>query len=262
MNKTIILEGTLGKQFGIEHSFDVKSPREAVRALSQYQGFENAFRIGHYRVSYEINSKRVDLDENSIHITSEQADKIIFTPVVSGSNDVGKAIAGIALVFVAGPIGVAIGSAIGLGATASIAITYAIRTVGYAVALNGIANLLAPTPTSPTLGNTNEADPEYIISGPTNSVEQGGGVPIVFGKARVGTLVVSSSVESATFAETHSPYVAPRPPARPAPRPPVPGGTSNGGGRGGHNNGRGGGNDGGSGFGGGVGDASGGTARV
>lgn len=235
MNKTIILEGTLGKQFGIEHSFDVKNPREAVRALRQYPGFDNAFRIGHYRVSYEINSKRIDLDESSIDITSEQADKIIFTPVISGSEDVVKVVAGVAFVFLAGPAALALG----FSGTAAVAVTTAIRAVGYAVALNGVANLLAPTPTSPTLGNTNADDPEYILSGPTNSVEQGGAVPIVFGKARVGSLVVSSSVESETFAETHSPYVAPRPPARPSPPPPN-NDTSNGGGRGGHNNGRGG----------------------
>ncbi|MFO1083114.1 MAG: hypothetical protein U1E21_00990 [Reyranellaceae bacterium] len=93
----------------------------------------------------------------------------------------------------------------GLGATAFSlplglgAITYGnIAGIGAIMALSGISQLISPTPqVSPAYSQERpEARTSFIYSGPVNTAEQGGPIPIVYGRMRVGSTLASSDVGS------------------------------------------------------------------
>lgn len=61
----------------------------------------------------------------------------------------------------------------------------------------GISMLLSPTPKAPqqTAAPAKE-EPSFLFNGAVNITEQGGAVPVVYGRARCGSVVISSSVRS------------------------------------------------------------------
>ena len=96
-------------------------------------------------------------------------------------------------------------SAAGLGLGFSVelpligAVTYGrIAGIGAMIALGGVSQLLSPTPhAAPSYSAERpEARPSFIYNGPTNTAEQGGPIPVVYGRMRVGSALVSSSVST------------------------------------------------------------------
>src|SRR5205823_428362 len=89
------------------------------------------------------------------------------------------------------------GSLLGLNFGAEIGfagITYGnVALFGASLLLSGISGLLTnltdPTKVGPTTAS-------YLLNGPTNTADQGGAVPLVFGRFRVGSTVVSTSLHA------------------------------------------------------------------
>ena len=106
-----------------------------------------------------------------------------------------------------------------LGAgTFAAATSIAIGSIGTSLLLGGVAEMLSPQPTIPTLGggntgrgrtapgeNTNATGPQgvsratsgeqsYAFSGPANTVGVGATVPLVYGKMLIGSHLISSKV--------------------------------------------------------------------
>jgi predicted phage tail protein len=142
----------------------------------------------------------------------------------------GKILAGVALVAFAIIAGPAAGGFLGLGAsafgTAATATTAAtgfvlgagaaavIGSVGVALILGGVSQLLSPTPqigqigpASQSLGGRNtttegtEMDPQesYSFSGIQNTSRQGTPVPVVYGETIVGSVVISAGIDVDTI---------------------------------------------------------------
>jgi predicted phage tail protein len=79
------------------------------------------------------------------------------------------------------------------------AVTYGrIAGIGAMIALGGVSQLLSPVPhAAPSFSAERpEARPSFIYVGPTNTAEQGGPIPIVYGRMRIGSALVSSSVST------------------------------------------------------------------
>jgi predicted phage tail protein len=202
MLRTIHLYGALGDEYGREHRLAVKSPREAVRALcALYRGFRDRFKPGFYHV---VRGRDLDtgfgLDEQTIDMRLGKGDLHI-VPVVEGQGGRGGAFAKIAigLAIVAGGFFFAPAIA-GLGATAlsiggTSLLTYGnIVAIGAAVALTGVAQLLSPTP-KPRVGREpTDKRESFLFNGPENVVTQGGAVPLVYGRARVGSVLISAGL--------------------------------------------------------------------
>ena len=218
--KKVILRGELGKKFGRVHNFELNTPAEAIRALcANFEGFQQELcEAGERGIGYMVQIGRDvmgSLDE--IEYPTGQSEAISITPVLQGAGGggVGQIFAGIALVaaaIVLGPVGAVIGGvgASVIGAGAATAIGY----VGAALILGGTSQLLSPTisdspgtfgATSPTRARARDSfTPEnneiadnrasYIFNGAVNLTAQGNPVPILYGRMRVGSVVVSAGL--------------------------------------------------------------------
>lgn len=180
--RTVRLYGVAGSRFGRVHRLAVSSTREAIRALCVVvPGFEkflmNAKDNG---LTFAVFSGRRNIDEKELEypVGSEE---IRIAPVLMGSKSAGlfQTILGAALVVV----GVVTsefggGALIGLGAS---------------LALGGVMQMLSPQ-TAGLAGTGPDNGTSYYFNGAVNSSAQGEPVPLVYGRVRVGSKVISSGI--------------------------------------------------------------------
>lgn len=125
-------------------------------------------------------------------------------PVIVGSGAAGRILAGIALIAVsfllpgAGLFGAT--SFFGAAATAGGILTTAgtvISSIGASLILGGVAQLISPMPTMGGLTSGKEAArlESFSFSGIVNTSKQGMAVPICYGRAFVGSAVISSGLD-------------------------------------------------------------------
>lgn len=206
---TIHLHGAL-RGFGGPFTLDVRTPAEAVRALCNLRpGFEDALRRGVFRV---IRGKRrtgqhLDQSELAINLNGEMH----LVPVPRGAKNQGgaKVVVGVALIAVASVLTFGVGGFAGgaaatgglLGLSGSAAATVGglvINTafgLGLSLTLTGVSMLLSPQPKSRT-NNETEQERSYLFGGAQNTTEQGVAVPLIFGRIRTGSVVISASLEA------------------------------------------------------------------
>lgn len=96
--------------------------------------------------------------------------------------------------------GMSMGAAAAAAGTSTTAIlaTQAAGYLGVGLLLSGVASMLMPEPPE---GSGAESAQNYLFSGPVNNVKQGGPVPLVYGRAIVGSTTISGSVYSTTSRE-------------------------------------------------------------
>lgn len=192
MLRTVRLSGELGREFGRYHRFDVKSPAEAVRALcANFKGFAefvagSAERGIGYRVLADRTPRRLD----EIH-DHTPADTITICPVLTAAGSgkgIGMIAAGIALVaasFFLPGAGVLAGAVLSQISLSGIAFS-----LGASLLLGGITSVLSKPP-SLSEAKTTENKPSYHFNGPVVSDGQGGAVPVGYGRAIVGGVVIA-----------------------------------------------------------------------
>ena len=229
MKREIVLHGELAR-FGGPFLMEVETAAEAVRALFQVRGFRAAISEGEYRM---VAGDR-DLSEETLGFRLGRAARLDIFPVATGAKQggVGKVIAGIviaiAAVYTGGAAAAAAGAAAGSGAAAGgaaaggaaaasaaaagtatatwagttaftiagSAITYGnIAMFGVSMVLGGISQMLSSSVGVDT-GGFESADQRasYLFNGPVNTTEQGGPVPLIFGRAIVGSKVISAGL--------------------------------------------------------------------
>jgi len=231
--REIKLYGALAKFVGQRRFLaEVNSAAEGIRMLlANFPGLERHMADQHYKVI--VDNYESELDQ--IHFPASQTVKIV--PVLGGAGGgTGKILAGVALVAFAiatagagsgflglgagltgtaatGPLaaGFAVQSGFVLGAAASVAI----GSIGTALILGGVSQLLTPTPQIGSFGpasvgnarsrNTStqatELDPQesYSFSGIQNTSRQGTPVPVVYGETIVGSVVISAGIDVDTI---------------------------------------------------------------
>lgn len=207
MLKTIRIYGRLAKFLKLrEFKAEVSTAAEAIKyLLTNYPSFQFELAKGHYRVT--VGDYALDKDELH-HPIGDQEVRIV--PMIAGAitwkkfwGGIGKVLAGVALVvgavflapLLAPVLGTALAGAIGTIATG----------VGASLALSGVSSMLAPTPSLGNFGNigqdssnrNTDTDPQrsYSFSGVQNVSRQGVSLPIVFGEALVGSVVVSVGID-------------------------------------------------------------------
>jgi predicted phage tail protein len=220
MEKEVRLYGPLAKFIG-QRKFlaEISSAGEAIRMLlANFPGLERHMADQHYKVI--VDNYETDLDE--IHHPASQVIKIV--PVLGGAGGgAGKILAGVALVAAAIVLGPAAGGFLGLGAGLGSAagagivgagVATAIGSIGVALVLGGVSQLLSPTPQLGQLGpatsnignrttttEATELDPQesYSFSGIQNTSRQGIPVPVVYGETIVGSVVISAGIDVDTI---------------------------------------------------------------
>lgn len=192
MLRTVVLHGTLAR-FGESFELDVKSPVEAVRALIvQIKGFRQALREGEYRILKGDDA--LSLDE--LRLRLGRATEIHLVPVIAGSAaGWEKILAGVAIIglAIAAPYalgfvgGVAGALAVAIPGTFGLATFGTIASLGAAMALGGVAQMLSPTSTSTPADNKQS----FLFGSVANVSKQGVPVPLVFGEFVTGSVVIS-----------------------------------------------------------------------
>jgi predicted phage tail protein len=218
MLQEIRLYGKLAKFVG-QRSFQaaVSNAAEAVRfLLANFPGLEQHMADQHYKVL--VGDWSLTLDE--IHNPAgQQVIKIV--PVVGGAGGggTGSILAGIGLIaaaIVLGPaaggflgLGAGLGGATGAGAAVSLGLVgggfaSAIGFMGAALVLGGVAQMIAPTPSTASVnsvggisGGGSDPRESYSFNGVQNTSRQGVPVPIIFGEVICGSITVSAGIDVA-----------------------------------------------------------------
>lgn len=189
---TVILLGELGRSFGRRHTLAISSAAEAIRALSaNFPTFERELvASGERGVGYRVLAGRDSLNLERLHEPTG-SQRITIAPVLSGAggDGLGQILLGAALLAVAwwNPLGWAAS-----GAFLSQATLY---SVGTAMILGGVAQMIAPTPKTTEPSERPENKPSYSFNGAVNTTAQGHPVPVGYGRLIVGSAVISAGID-------------------------------------------------------------------
>lgn len=185
--KQIILHGSLA-HFGERFSLDVRDPAEAVRALTtQIKGFREAVEAGSWHVIRGPLEDGESLNEEGLTVGLGNQNEIHILPAIEGAggDGVGKVIGGIALVAASFIPGL------------NVAVAGALFSAGVSMSLGGVSMMLAPSPDS-NYDDRESPDqrPSFLFDGPVNTSTQGLPVPVVYGRIKTGSVVVSAGMTS------------------------------------------------------------------
>ncbi|HYG86994.1 MAG TPA: hypothetical protein VD978_12110 [Azospirillum sp.] len=197
----IHLHGTLAVFHPEPLRLHVRTPAEAVRALlANFPGFGEVLRQGEWHVvrGHPGDGMYLDKDELTLGLGTDTA--LHFVPAVTGAGGGGaKAIIGAVIVVAAAIIsgGTLSAPLSGLYTTAAGTVSLTgygmVAMFGASMMLSGISQMLAPTPKMQSFEGADQ-NRSYLFSGPTNRVEQGGVVPVIYGRCRVGSVTVAAGI--------------------------------------------------------------------
>jgi predicted phage tail protein len=175
---TVLFYGDLRRRFGRRYVLDVHSPREAIHALcTQLDGLRRYFR-DHATQQFLVRGYQ-DYDETDLHYP-QSTGTLRIVPVVMGAGAWGKIIGGAALAVVGLVISPYTG---GLGS--------ALVSMGLALALGGVSQLLAPRASASATPEKADNQPSLAFDGAVNTTGQGGPVPLGYGRMIVGSQIIS-----------------------------------------------------------------------
>ncbi|MGY0788554.1 TipJ family phage tail tip protein [Azospirillum argentinense] len=204
MMRRVHLYGALRKEFGKGFTLDVDSVAEVARALeANFPGrFFKALRDGAFKLVRGDRRSGLVLNEQELTFRLGSGDLHII-PVPKGaaasqrSKGGAKAVIGVAIMAVAiiaapASAGTSLG---GLVVTQTGALTaYGTAAMfGLSMALSGVSMMLSP---QAKMGDLEQVEnrKSFLFNGPVNSIEQGGPVPLIYGRLRVGSTVVSAGM--------------------------------------------------------------------
>jgi predicted phage tail protein len=209
--KVVKVYGALRKRLGqCRFEFEVDTPAQAIKALCvNFPGLDkwliDSEQTGMgFRVT--VGKERITQEDASVAVLPwSERDVFSIAPVLAGAGQgFGQVLAGIGLValaIVAGPAGagfLGLGAGFISGATAS-AVSVALGGIGASLILGGVAQMLSPQPDISALQRGKEAArlESFSFSGIVNTSQQGMPVPVVYGRAFVGSAVLSSGLDVA-----------------------------------------------------------------
>ena len=219
--KVVKVYGALRKKLGqCRFEFEVDTPAQAIKALCvNFPGLDkwliDSEQTGMgFRVA--VGKERITPEDASLALLPwSERDVFSIAPVLAGAGQgVGQIFAGIGLVALAivlGPaaggflgLGAGLGGATGAGAAISMglvggSLAGAIGLAGVSLIIGGVASLISPQPSISSLQRGKEAArlESFSFSGIVNTSKQGLPVPLVYGRAFVGSAVLSSGLDVA-----------------------------------------------------------------
>ena len=189
MLREVIIGGELGEKYGKSFMLDVLTVGEAIRAIEANKpGFIRDIKQDE-RYNVVVGDELVDkncLDEETIKMQFKTG-KIWILPEIEGAKQgLLQTILGAVLVV----IGVVL-SIYGFG------IGSPLIKLGAGLMLSGVAMMLSPVPGVADYSEREKPDerPSFLFDGPVNTNEQGGAIPVVYGRMLIGSTVVSTSMD-------------------------------------------------------------------
>lgn len=193
--KTIKLYGAMGKRFGRVFRLDVATPAEAIRALiSTRPGFRR-YLHDHGGDKFRVIVGSQSVGAEGLVMPCGSSEVVKFVPVVAGAKDgLGQFVTGALMVVAAyylGPAGAGLFSA---------GMASAVTSMGYAMAIGGVAQMLAGNPDGMFNPSSTTSDIEtFTFNSPTATTGQGGSVPVLYGQHRVSGHVISAGIDAQTW---------------------------------------------------------------
>lgn len=182
----VYLYGELGNKYGHKHTFDIINAPQAARALAaNFKEFFGDFKDGLYQViigNDKETGTQIDKDSLGYQIGKDKSVHII--PVFKGS---GGSVGG-AVKTVVGVVLITVGAFTGQ--------TWLVQ-IGVAMTFNGVATLLTPTPNIEDYDSRESPDrrASSLFNGATNRAAEGSAIPLVYGRMRTGSVVVSAGIQ-------------------------------------------------------------------
>jgi predicted phage tail protein len=182
--KTVYLHGELAEKYGSDPiELHVKTPAMIVRALCSRFGpeFKEYFKETYFKFVVKSNNKEKYItDELGAQQNIDEDSEVHITPAVEGSGRFGQVILGIILIVV----GVYFQQPW-------------LWQAGVGLVVGGVAQLLMPTPKIDDYGanERSENKASFVFNGAVNVYEQGGPVPLVYGRTKAGSVVISAGFD-------------------------------------------------------------------
>ncbi len=180
--KTIHLHGALGSQFGGPFCLEVRDPVEAVHALSvQIAGFRQAIEKGHWHVIRGPLEGGEVLSEEGLSVSLGNATEVHILPAAEGAGGVWNAVVGVTMV----ALGVATGN-------------YKMVKKGFNKTSDGITGFFSQSIKTGSYAGRESADerPSFLFDGATNTSTQGLPAPVIYGRIKTGSVVISAGLTS------------------------------------------------------------------
>ena len=205
--KVVKVYGALRELLGqCRFELDVVTPGQAIKALcvnfpqlerwlldSEKDGVAYRVMVGRQKATEE--------DVSPLLLPFGEREVFSITPVLTGAGrGVGSILLGAALIGVAllvpgaGLAGTSLFASVGGAATVGAGLAAAAGSIGVALVLGGVAQMLSPTPKPQTFEEAQQLE-SFSFSGIVNTARQGVPVPIVLGRAYAGSVVISSGLD-------------------------------------------------------------------
>ena len=205
--KVVKVYGALRELLGqCRFELDVVTPGQAIKALcvnfpqlerwlldSEKDGVAYRVMVGRQKATEE--------DVSPLLLPFGEREVFSITPVLTGAGrGVGSILLGAALIGVAllvpgaGLAGTSLFASVGGAATVGAGLAAAAGSIGVALVLGGVAQMLSPTPKPQTFEEAQQLE-SFTFSGIVNTARQGVPVPIVLGRAYAGSVVISSGLD-------------------------------------------------------------------
>jgi len=208
--KVVKVYGALRKRLGqCRFQFEADTPAQAIKALCvNFPGLDKWLLDSEQDgVAYRVTIGKEKITEEDLSpLVMPWSERQVFsiTPVIAGAGRTGAMIGiGIGLIalsfaipglafgaVLAGQISSGVGNLILIGGQIA-------GALGASLALGGVAQLISPqqTYTSTERGNEAARFESFTFSGITNTAQQGLPVPICYGRAYIGSAVISSGLD-------------------------------------------------------------------
>ena len=208
--KVVKVYGALRKLLGqCRFELDVSTPAQAIKALCVNFPSLEKWLIDSEKdgVAYRVTvgkQKATEEDVSPLLLPFGEREVFSVTPVIAGAGrGLGQVLLGVALIgiAIAAPgVGLFGGGAVGFGVVTgaggfAAGLAAAAGTIGIGLVLNGVAQMLSPTPKPPSFEEAQKLD-SFTFSGIVNVGRQGTPVPIVLGRAYAGSVVVSAGLDT------------------------------------------------------------------
>lgn len=183
----IYLEGAMGRNFGREWTLDIHTPAEALQLIqANVPRFgqwirDNLKRYEKCMIICKYADGRVEALDEKTMLMHKEAQEIHFVPTVYGAGKWMGAIVGAVMIVVG-----------------AILCFTPLAPLGQGLIVAG-AGMLISTIVTAIMGRTKKNDNEeegtsYYFNGAQNTTRQGVPVPLIFGRCKVGSAVISSSI--------------------------------------------------------------------
>lgn len=179
----IRLHGALAADFGKVWNLDVRTVQEAVQAIdANMEGFRRRImQLARKGMVFRVRAKNHDYDNDDVHLELGDAERVDIIPLVMGASAGVRFVIGAVLV-VAGFVMTAYGIPGG----------NFLISAGVSMMLGSVVEWLTPK-VSKENGDKGSLQ-SWTISGPTNTVDQGLPVPVIYGEVLTGGYAISGGI--------------------------------------------------------------------